>query len=81
MLLEACIGERCGASARSEIPAIQTSRSGRESKYTWHVPLIKQKMGQHTEFLGFAEMQRFSVGQGQVVQQIRSGMSSIWTGF
>jgi hypothetical protein len=81
MLLEACIAEQCGASARSKIPAKQTSRSGRESKYTWHVPDGKQKVGQPYVFLGFAKIQRFCVGQSAVGQQIGSGMSSIWIGF
>src|SRR5689334_16009654 len=79
VLLEACIAERCGASARSKIPARETSRSGRESNYTWHVPVVKQKVGQHSVLLGFAEIQRFYVSQMGMVQQIRSGMSSIQT--
>lgn len=45
MVLEACIAERCGASARSKIPARRVSRSGRESKYTRHVPCAQQNPG------------------------------------
>lgn len=42
-------------------------------KYTWHVPAVKQNVGQHPLLLGFAEMRRF------YVRQWRGGPAvSIW---
>jgi hypothetical protein len=34
---------------------------GRESKYTWHVPVVRQRVDQRVLIAGLAEMQRLSV--------------------
>src|SRR3954447_2509125 len=59
MLLGACIAERCGASARSRNTSQTNVSVGSREKYCWHVPVPKQKVGQHSVFLGFVEIQRF----------------------
>ena len=49
---------KCG---RSDKPARQASRLGRERNYSWHVPASQQNRGQHFTASRLKGMWRFSV--------------------